>query len=1121
MVMSSYRRIGVMVVGLGVWGTAAFAADVPTMPESAKVGTAVDVARFGDPIEGRGLGVQWWNPMDIHEVRVTGIPSDMVDDLRLEWWGSRWPKLGNGGWKRLDDLWNGAWARVDTRAVPGKQEGVYVFTFPPLTNQEFHRAVSREEYPDRKLPKYRKTMKVQVVTENGAAMPKGAKLMAFSGSTWREGRFDIDLRHNEDGVQRARLEVTNGYVREIASLPAPRDCTLEGLSWAADDVAGGSAGVRVDLIYVDNPDLNANAMTRVTVRLGGKPQATGFSFVPQDVLNAGAVRVPAFGALVAPSASHLSIANDPGPGPSYWDKPVRARIAQRPEMTRSAAMAGMPRLQEIRWVPLGVPSARQELFVDGGGNWSYWGMSLRRRFPEAFKAGKDSQRIPFRYPGEHHLVDKLYAMMDTRVEPEFDGGDREGRYRYLEEEHLPLIHAEWRTGPIRYHHQLGTTILEGDYGDDESRLGDETVVLLTRLDVRNTSDAEATATLNLRWSHNAELRLESDGIIAIEPPADFDVPEGLTPLRGQISMDEPVGGNADGWTIVPGKDPKCSAVLRWQAKLKPGQSRRVYFKMPYVHLLEGQEMTRLRQISYEKEIPAMLDYWRERIADGMRIHVPDPMVNSFYDANLWHIVITSDRDPITKLYNQGVATVRYGVYANETVMIARSLDMRGEHEEARRYLEPMIHFQGKTALTGRFSTKEGVFHGAGAYTHGEYAMNHGFTMWGIADHYLLTRDRAYLERVTPALLKACDFLINERQSTMTPPGELRTRYHGLAPACALEDVVEFKYWIATNAYYYLGFKRVAQALADVGHPRAAALMDEAEKYRADIEAAAREAATRSAVAQLRDGTFIPYVPSRVFQWRHLTEAWIREALYPALHLAPTEVVANDDPLITWMLDDLEDNIFFSRESGFDVDDVDDNWFELGGVTNQPCLVDATTIYMARNEIPAALRAFWNTYALSIYPDVHSFAEWARDFGVGGGPLYKTSDEARWVMWLRQLLIWEHDGQLWFARGVPREWLEDGKEIRVEKGQTYFGETNLKIHSEVAQGVIRATVDLPTDREASQIWLRLRHPQGEHPTRVMVNGADWPAERIVGEDILLSPANLDRSKPVNVVAHYER
>jgi hypothetical protein len=756
-------------------------------------------------------------------------------------------------------------------------------------------------------------------------------------------------------------------------------------------------------------------------------------------------------------------------------------------MTRAAAMAGIPRLAPARPAPLGAPSARQEPVVTPLGDWSMTAGSLHT-------PARDSERIPFR-KGD------LHAVLDTRAEPRFDGGDREGAVRSLEDGCLPLMRIAWRTDEVEFTHSLIATALLGDIGADDVRRGDETVVLLTRLEMRNTAAGPRTAFVNLRWSHEAPLELAEDGTAAIRAPG---IPDGLAAVRAVISNDLPAGGGTAGWGFRPGS-PGTSTILRLESPLAPGAARTVYFKAPFVDLLDREELARLRTVSFDEEAPKVLAYWKTRIGAGMTIETPSAELNDFVRANLWHILITTDRDPATGLYNQGVGTFAYKVFANETVMIARSMDMRGEHREAERFLEPLIRFQGSEPLTGRFSTKDGVFHGAGAYTHGQYAMNHGFVLWGIADHYLLSRDRAWLDRIAPALIEGCDFLIAERRSTMAPPGAPRSPVHGLAPASSLEDVVEFQYWFATNAYFHLGLRRAGLALSEAGHAEAGRILREAELYRRDIERAAREATTLAAAVRLRDGNWVPYPASRVGSWRHLTEGWIREALYPSLHLATGRVIDPSDPLVTWILDDLEDTIFFSAESGYGVRDVDARWFERGAVTLQPCLLDTPAIYLARGEVEAALRSFWNAYALLIYPDIRCFAEWAKSFGTGGGPIYKTSDEARFVMWLRQLLIDEDENRLHFGRGVPREWLEDGKEVRIERAVTAFGAAGLRLRSEADEGSIRAEVDLPSRALPAEVWLRLRHPRGLAPLRVLDgDGRPLPPDRIAGEDIRLVP-----------------
>ncbi|MBI4581408.1 MAG: hypothetical protein HY718_17025, partial [Planctomycetes bacterium] len=1034
-----------------------------------------------------------------------GVEPALAPNLRVEWWGSVWPANGTGGWMKLDDPWNGRWVRFTT--PPQARDDTLVFAFIPLAKEEWPAALEPDQYPDHKAPPYRRTLKLRLVNREKLPVPPSARIAVYGSSSWKLGTFDIEIRHNDSAPRGARLDVINGQLASLVSMAAPRDAAVQGQMWQAAKAAGGSSGVRIDLLYADNRDLNSNDLTRVTVRLGDEPsatldtprgsaalqresvrgesRATGFSFVPQDVLADDCMRLPSLGALVSDASRHRTLANDPGPASTNWDSPVRLRLTERPEMTRAMALRGIPRLQPAPWVPLGVPSARQEFFVSPTGDWSIWGVSLNT------KKGRDYPRLVFRRETKNRYEDKLTATLDTREQPQFDDGGRNACVRYLEDGYLPLIHVEWNTGPIRYHHALGTTILLGDYGDDVTRRGDETVVLLTRMQITNTDAAPQPAVLRLRYSQNAPIELRDDGTIGITDTDPAKVPAGTTALRGVISVDRPAGGGIAGWTVEPGTDPQCSSVLKYQTALPPGETRTIYFKTAFVDLLDADELERIREISFEKETPLVLDYWRQRLARGMIIEVPDAAVMDLYRANLWHDVITTDRDPETGLYNQGVGTVRYKVFANETVMIARSMDMRGEHTEAERYIEPMLRFQGAEALKGRYSTKEGAFHSAGEYTHGEYAMNHGFVMWGIGDHYLMSRDRAYLERVAPQIIKGCDFLINERKATMSKPGEPRPAIHGLSPASSLEDVVEYQYWFATNAYFYLGMKRVTQAITDIQHTEAARLTVEDDRYRRDIEIAMREAATQAAAVRLRDGNYVPYLPSRVWQWRHLTEGWIREALYPALHLATAEVVSPSDPMMTWMLDDLEDNIFFSEQSGFSIRDYETHWFEKGAITLQPCLVDTPTIYLARNEIQASLRSLWNTYALSIFPDVQCFTEWAHSLGRPGGPLYTTSDESRWVMWLRQLLVWEDGDKLWFGRAMPSEWLADGKTVRVANASTIFGKTGVTLRSRIDNGRIEATVALPTRSAPAEAWLRLRHPNNQTPARVFVNNRPLP------------------------------
>ena len=69
--------------------------------------------------------------------------------------------------------------------------------------------------------------------------------------------------------------------------------------------------------------------------------------------------------------------------------------------------------------------------------------------------------------------------------------------------------------------------------------------------------------------------------------------------------------------------------------------------------------------------------------------------------------------------------------------------------------------------------------------------------------------------------------------------------------------------------------------------------------------------------------------------------------------------------------------------------------------------------------------------------------------------------AGWFMEnFRNMLVMETGDSLWLARATPRAWLEQGKRIGVKNAPTYFGTVAYEIVSDVDNGKISATVEMP-------------------------------------------------------------
>ncbi len=1016
----------------------------------------------GTPVELPAAGwamLEWRRPRDVYRVRLEGDRLPPPDSVRLEYWHHIWPDGGGGGWQRLDDPFNGRWVAAHCDVEPG--DGSLTFILRPLSTDE-NPSVERTGF------EFRRTYRVRAVFDRPVSL---SALKVFTDAVWREAELDLEWKPSSE--------------------PRPGwSGPIEGRSAHILDVrtpGRDGADVTLRVRYSHAPDRLSEDRGHVVFRAGG---CESFSVFVDDVLREGGIYVRDIDAFVSDGSRGLRY-RDWKPSPDCWEGTIMDLVARMPEQSLERVMRAIP-LKPPREAHLGAPHLRQEFTILANGDVELLENSLR-------SPGRDRDRRPW-------TVRSLRYSLSTLRKPQFteDGGRQ--AVRHLEEGWLPVIHTEWENEGLRFHREaFAVPLLEPIAHNVDGRRGDEPLVLLEKLTVSNPSAESRTAWFWTEFSLKRPLTVTPDGVLRLDAPSEGEAPEGLTPVRGRIDT----GGRGELRVVedcvpaVPGSpDPQLEGsdaprqALLYTVELGPGESHSIRHAITYIELLDAAEMDALLSQDYDARHAEVVSFWKERTSRGMQLEVPDAILNDLYRANLWHVLITTDRDPDTGLYQHGAATVRYANFANETCMVAQSLEMRGEHEEAARLLEPFIVCQGKKPLPGNFRSQEGLLYAAhpdpenDPYTAQGYNMHHGWVLWKLAEHYFYTLDRDYLERVAPVLVAACDWVTRERQATMAPePDGSRPVEWGLAPPGDLEDVEEYLFWYATNAYYHAGMAAAGRALKELGHPEADRILREAEEYRRDILDSVRESIAGAPVVRLKDGTWIPYVPPRTRVLTHRKEGWIREGLYPSLHLLDGEVVEPAHRVVEWMMQDLEDNIFLSRESGYNVQDERAGFFDFGGVNLQPCLCPNAMAHLRRDEVPHFIRVFYNTLWASLYPDTVCFAEWVPHFGRGGGPLYKTPDECKFIQFMRNMLVLEEGDGLLLGMGVPRAWMQDGREVRLERGGTFFGTVSLHIRSFAASGRIEASLDLPSRSPAASAVLRLRHPEGLPMKRVEINGAE--------------------------------
>jgi hypothetical protein len=313
---------------------------------------------------------------------------------------------------------------------------------------------------------------------------------------------------------------------------------------------------------------------------------------------------------------------------------------------------------------------------------------------------------------------------------------------------------------------------------------------------------------------------------------------------------------------------------------------------------------------------------------------------------------------------------------------------------------------------------------------------------------------------------------------------------GFLPPGSLEDVTDYWTWLSTNAYAYLGLRSAAEVLAEIGHPEAVRLAADTDAYGRDLRVGFFEAATRSPVVKLRDGTWVPHFPPRL-ERRGRDFGWLREVLEGAAHLIYCGIIAPDEPASQWIIDDYEDNLFNSDQYGYPVTDFEAQWFGWGGFSMQPNLLIYPLLFLARDEPKHYLRTYFNPFASAFYPDVLMLTEHPlptlADYA---GDHFKSSDEANSTYWLRCMFLAERGNELFIGQAIPREWLADGKTLRVRRSLTHFGEASLEIVSHSATGVITVRLDPPGRNPPDRVHLRVRHPECRPMRSVWVNGLPW-------------------------------
>ena len=544
---------------------------------------------------------------------------------------------------------------------------------------------------------------------------------------------------------------------------------------------------------------------------------------------------------------------------------------------------------------------------------------------------------------------------------------------------------------------------------------------------------------------------------------------------------------------------------------------------------------------------------------SMSVEVPCPYMTALWRLGAWQIIKTLpriDREDVKKVPKARVAAAEipqhcrivadpkdprglYVVTDNpfvplgcESDRVIWGLDHQGMHQVTRDGISVWLDNQQKDGCLTIGSWDDSVLHHFGSLN----------ILWVMLDHYRLTGDKAWLKKEMPRLKAGADWIIARRKTTMKEPlsqdevNRIRAGTwppYGLQPKIATGDGdgegSRCYFW--NDAFAYRSILFCGKAISEIDPQVGGQLLAEAEAYRKDVLKVVEQAIALSPVIKGRDGTYHSFVPvgfqdhgarsrlapkgvdvyghcgifsSDIVCTSASIEAWLQ-----------TGLLSIDDPRIDGHFDVLED-VFLSdnpwlanRTKGYD---PQKDWFERAGWGYQSGWERVPDYYLMKDDIPNFLRSVFNRCAADInltnakytFNEHTTFADNDKSF-----------ENAIFLSNFRNMLVHENGDALWLAKATPRAWLEHGKKISVKNAPTYFGTLAYEIVSDVNDGRITATIDLPGRSPAKSVIVRFRHPEKFPIKSVTVDGQPWTKFNVDKETVELDGV----AGKVTVVASY--
>lgn len=413
------------------------------------------------------------------------------------------------------------------------------------------------------------------------------------------------------------------------------------------------------------------------------------------------------------------------------------------------------------------------------------------------------------------------------------------------------------------------------------------------------------------------------------------------------------------------------------------------------------------------------------------------------------------------------------MFGYSIALYTMACDQYGLSKYAAEILKTQMHFQEPNGL----------------YTQACGLTDPGSFLVALVEHYRMTGDKEWLKRVSPHIIKQCEWII--RQLRHAPKTGVE---RGLIKFRPYNDYPDPVYDYLGNVWCALGLKDAAEALKTLGMPEAARYEREAKDYRKDILDSMDPAAFQ------RGGqTLLPMEPDTHRLFKPNSDQGGDYYGLIASPLLATGFLSPQDHRAKWLVNAIE------KRGGL-----------IAGLSEFHGGIDHAYTYgyllnaLKRGQVRKTLLGFWSMLAFGMTRGTYSPVEVTMiQTGENQFTLPHLYSCIQQLRLLRTLLLREDGDVLQLGEGIPRAWLAPGKHVTVTAAPTEFGDVSYRIEAG-SDGSLRVKITPPLRRTPKEILLRLRDPQ--HRKISTVRAAPMADVNYSGETVTLhnlsAPVDLD-------------